>query len=39
VFTTATLASDFFTTHAPTEVALCSDGTNPAFFWKRTASM
>jgi len=39
VFTTATLASDFFTSHPATEVQLCTDGTNPAFFWKRTASM
>jgi hypothetical protein len=36
IFTTATLADDFFSVHAPTEVAICGDGTNPAFFWKRT---
>lgn len=34
MFPTATMPSDYFATHAPTEIA-GSDGNNPAFFWKK----
>ncbi|MEO8842260.1 MAG: hypothetical protein ABI704_11860 [Kofleriaceae bacterium] len=35
VFPGTAMAADFFVTHAPTEVAQCSDGNNPAFWWKK----
>ena len=35
VFPGPVMAADFFTTHAPTEIAQCADGNNPAFWWKK----